>query len=192
MTDAKAKAKKIRGYFFLAISIFLMLFGSYVRAPGEAQQRLLVAAEKMPDTKFNRAVVFVYSHDRGGAEGILLTKGKGDMDPSRVTVLHSNDTDLPGTKFTKKIGMARGEEAAAALKALSKKPAWSFVAQGVLGWGPGQLDAEIARGDWTVIQPKKELLQNPVPKLWAAARKQADMPEQDAAGQDGPAPGNSD
>jgi len=138
--------------------------------------QLLVASREMGDPRFSETVILVVRHDKTGALGIVINrpieerslaslmealgdkgsdaKGSvrifagGPVEPATGFVVHSAEyrrnatIDIDGhvavtsdPQILRDIGRGGGP-----LKAL--------VAFGYAGWGPGQLEAELARHDW--------------------------------------------
>ena len=138
--------------------------------------QLLVASPRIGDPRFARTVIYMVSHDEDGALGLVVNKAfgsgpmekflkgfdidpgqiKGDIrlhyggpvDPSAGFVLHTADYRGPSTRVVNAT-MALSTEMNV-LKAIAEGhgPRHSLFALGYSGWGPGQLEGEIARGDW--------------------------------------------
>lgn len=175
MNDAVKKKNPYSGYILLALAGLLFALGSYLRAPQMGEHKLLVETGAR-GAVFEKSVVFVVSYTKGGAKGYVLNKRGtgGPLEPEKVTVLHSNDVDLPGTSFVGKlgIGVAEGEAAARALKDLPKKPKWAAVLKGYSSWGPGQLDDELRRREWKIVDYDSEIvMRTPIAQMWQAAKK---------------------
>lgn len=137
---------------------------------------LLIAAPSMPDPRFRESVILMLRHGRDGAMGLMVNKtltkaplavlfddgehkGEGfqrtvtihyggPVEPEKGFVLHRRDYAMDGTMpvghgfaFTSNIEVveAMGE---------GKGPVPAMVAFGYAGWGAGQLEGEIAHGDW--------------------------------------------
>lgn len=150
--------------------------------------KLLIAMPGMGDPRFARSVILVCAHSDEGAMGLIVNKTMADLSFSKLLeqigivrkdsgrdirvhfggpvergrgfVLHSPDyradgggtMDIPGdlsVTATQDIlgALARGNGPDAALLAL-----------GYSGWGPGQLESEIARNDWLTTDPGKDLI----------------------------------
>lgn len=148
------------------------------RAGQSLAGHLLVAAPGMDDPHFEKTVIVMVRHNDQGALGIIVNKVLGTYPATQVLrefgskdveatgeirvhfggpvgpfiafVLHSNDHQddksqivAPGIAVTSDTGIleriAKGEG-----------PDHSVVAIGYAGWGPGQLENEIARGSWYV------------------------------------------
>ncbi len=142
--------------------------------------RLLVAARGMKDPNFARTVVFMIEHHDEGALGLVINRPVGEaplsklmpglglegdgaegsmrlhvggpVQPTSFFVLHTPDVTIEETMvvngqvavttqpdFLNKIGHGDG-------------PRHAILVMGYAGWGPGQLESEIARGDWGDIE----------------------------------------
>ena len=74
----------------------------------------------------------------------------GPVDPGRGFVLHSADYEVDGTEHVSNgIAVTLNPEALIDI-ALGQGPRRSLIIFGYSGWGPLQLEGELARGDWTV------------------------------------------
>jgi putative transcriptional regulator len=155
--------------------------------------KLLVAAPALKDPNFDRTVVFIAEHSEDGAMGLVLNRpseapvaeaipdldwvaDRGDEivfvggpvatngvivlaewdDPSKAVVLVDDDLGfVPGDAED------TGELAAAMRRAR--------VYAGHAGWGPGQLEDELADDAWIVESPLRDELFSDDPEgLWAA------------------------
>ena len=149
--------------------------------------QLLVAMPGMSDPRFERSVILVCAHGADGAMGLIVNKpvkdlsfdslldqldlpkpvaGRdirvhfgGPVERGRGFVLHSPDYDgSPGT-----IRIGKGLEMTATLDVLEALaqgdgPSQALLALGYAGWGPGQLETEIARNDWMTGSGKNGLI----------------------------------
>jgi putative transcriptional regulator len=142
--------------------------------------KLLVASPDMPDGKFSKTVIYVIEHNDQGAFGLVVNKpmgrvplpalihelgadaeaseAAGDIDVfwggpvelGRAFLLHSNDFHATQTQaLTDWLAMSSSVEVLRAIGS-GHGPAQSLFVLGYSGWGPGQLDAEIERGDWLI------------------------------------------
>jgi len=138
--------------------------------------QLLIASARIQDPRFYHAVVLLLRHDKAGAFGIVvnhplaeepvaaLLAATGDDDksvegtipvlvggpvqPERGFVVHSADYHRGDTLAVDgKVAMTASKEA---LRDIGhhQGPQKYFFAFGYAGWGPGQLEGEIARRDW--------------------------------------------
>ena len=168
--------------------------------------RLLVATEKMGDPRFQKTVIYMIEHNRDGAMGLVINvpmgavpaaklfnrlgldgdslEGEievyfgGPVDPERGFLLHSADVLLEGSvRVDERVALtARPEMLLAIVR--GDGPAQSVFTLGYAGWGPGQLESELARDDWFVIPADMSLVFAPDPaKSWerAAARRGFDL-----------------
>jgi putative transcriptional regulator len=149
--------------------------------------QLLVATPELDDPNFSHTIVYMVQHDERGALGVVVNRvlgggplGKllerlgieegsdsqteikihygGPVDLGRAVVLHSPD-------YLQDDPVAVGELAAFSFSldalraiALGHGPRHSLLALGYAGWGPDQLEGEIARGSWFTIEPDEALL----------------------------------
>lgn len=141
--------------------------------------RLLVAAPEMRDPNFSRTVIYIVQHDRGGTLGIIVNRviGTGSMAqvlklfglpdeeatgevrihvggpvlPSLGVVLHSPDfRGEETTVVNEDFAMTYHRDVVRAI-ARGEGPRHSLIAFGYAGWGPGQLDAEMAQQAWVDV-----------------------------------------
>lgn len=143
--------------------------------------KLLVAMPGMADPRFEHAVILLCAHSPDGAMGLIINKPEPDLsfgtllgqlqiplDPAgrdirvhfggpvergRGFVLHSHD--YSGSTATLSIAGGFGMTATLdVLEAMAKGrgPDRALLALGYAGWGPGQLEAEIARNDWLTVE----------------------------------------
>ncbi|MFM7060285.1 MAG: YqgE/AlgH family protein [Actinomycetes bacterium] len=141
--------------------------------------RLLVASPDLLDPNFRRTVVLVVEHSAAGALGVVLDRPITDLDVRDVLPeWHAFVVD-PSVLFDGgpvqqdgAIGIGRLQhpcvepapwgvpidhhlvrvDLSASADAVHGSLAGLRVYAGYAGWSAGQLDAEIARGDWFVIE----------------------------------------
>jgi putative transcriptional regulator len=174
--------------------------------PASLAGQLLVATPEMGDPRFAQTVILMVRHDQNGAFGIVINRplgegplanllraiGENDVDatdrirlfaggpvqPELCFVIHSADYRGPATiDIDGRIAVTGTPDI---LRDIAKKrgPQKSLVALGYAGWGPGQLEAEIARNGWfTVPQDSALVFDDDRDKLWehAAARRTQDL-----------------
>ena len=163
--------------------------------------KLMVAMPAMGDERFARSVILICAHTDEGAMGLIINKpvpdfsfadllgqlnigrraqGRdirvhfgGPVERGRGFVLHSND--YAGGSATTQVQGGFGMTATIdVLEALAKGngPRHALLALGYAGWGPGQLEAEIARNDWLVADPAEDLVFSDLDSgKWAGALK---------------------
>ncbi len=168
--------------------------------------RLLVASEKMGDPRFQKTVIYMIEHSRDGAMGLIINvpmgavpaaklfnrlgldgdgvEGEievhygGPVYPERGFLLHSTDVLLRGSVLVDdRVALTARPEMLLAI-ARGDGPAQSVFTLGYAGWGPSQLESELARDAWFVIPADMSLVFAPDPaKSWerAAARRGFDL-----------------
>jgi len=148
--------------------------------------QLLVASPTMGDPRFHRTVIFMIEHDGGGAMGLVVNRvlGSGSMEKfmegygldsngalgqlrlfyggpvemGRGFVLHSNDFKGEHTKVINEFAALTNQKEVLAAMASGNGPRHSRFVLGYSGWGPGQLEREIARKSWEIVPPEETLI----------------------------------
>ena len=157
------------------------------RARGSLAGQLLVATPDLDDPNFVATVVYMVHHDEAGAMGLVINRvlGTGSLDKvleglgrapdgasDRELRVHYGGPVEPARGFMLHSPDYRGEDtvvlsdfAALTLSpdilqdiAAGKGPTRSLVALGYAGWGPEQLESELAAGAWVVVEPDADLL----------------------------------
>ena len=91
-------------------------------------------------------------------QGSVTLHYGGPVDPVRGFVLHSADYEVDGTRYVSDgISLTINPEALIDI-ALGQGPRRSLIIFGYSGWGPSQLEGELARGDWTVTDADADLV----------------------------------
>ena len=151
--------------------------------------KLLIATPLLNgDDFFDHAVVYICSHGRNGAMGIVINKrleqytfsdltmqlplenynrlneirlyAGGPLEQVRGMVLHSTDYIKDGTVvISNGIAISSTNEIIADI-AFNHGPEDKLVALGYSFWQPQQLETEIFRNDWLIVDADKQLLFN--------------------------------
>jgi putative transcriptional regulator len=147
---------------------------------------LLIASAQIQDPRFYHSVILILQHNQDGAFGIVinhplasetiasLLAAAGDTDktvdgsipvvsggpvqPELGFVVHSTDYHRAETMAVDgKVAMTASKEA---LRDIGhhKGPKKCFFAFGYSGWGPGQLENELARKDWFTAPEDSDLV----------------------------------
>ena len=148
--------------------------------------QLLVALPSLSDPRFTRTVIYMVKHDAAGATGLIINRPIGDVpiavllkqtglpaagatgsiklhvggpvEPTRISVLHSDDYKGPETTLLAGgIAVTSQPDILEAIAA-GKGPRRAHFNVGFAGWGPGQLEAEIRDGSWVTVPSDSAIL----------------------------------
>lgn len=145
--------------------------------PDPLAPALLVAMPQLLDPNFRRTVVLLIHHDAEGTFGVVLNRTtdirvaqlcesievewEGDPDieihwggpvqPQTGWVLF-DDADTEGDEDIREVvpGVAFAGSLAVLRRMASEPPSRLRILLGYAGWGPGQLESELAQGAWLV------------------------------------------
>lgn len=166
--------------------------------------QFLVASRRLAEPTFARSVIYVVDHNDGGAMGLIVnrvlaktdwkTLGSafgiesrsrklvdvyfgGPVDVGRGFVLHSGDYLGANTLHLRRsLSLSTGLDVIKAIIA-GQGPKHSLLLLGYAGWGPGQLDHELNRGDWLLAPADESLIFSKNPKaVWEKALRSAGLP----------------
>ena len=154
--------------------------------------KLILAGPMLKDPNFDRTVVLITEHTEEGAMGLVLNRPSeatiGDAVPDLTWVADSGDPVYVGGPVAPNgvivlaewadpgqavvlveddLGFVPGdaEDPDALVAAISRVRVYA----GHAGWGPGQLEAELAEEAWIVEAPRREeLFSADAEGLWAA------------------------
>jgi putative transcriptional regulator len=164
--------------------------------------QLLVASPEMGDPRFQHTVILLVQHNKDGALGIVINRpveelplaklltalgqdssgiagqvqifAGGPVEPQIGFIVHSTDYHRMGTiDIDGRVAMTTDPEVLRDI-GHNEGPKKSIVAFGYAGWGPGQLEGELANGGWFTIPEDPHLVFDVVrDKLWdnAVARR---------------------
>lgn len=168
----------------------------------ELTGKLLIAMPEMGDPRFEHSVVFLCSYGSDGAMGLIVNKpareveladllkqleikpdrperGRmpvyfgGPVETARGFVLHSADYDA--NLHSMKIGDGFSMTATMDILediATGQGPERALLMLGYAGWGPGQLESEIAMNGWLTTDADPDLVfGGPDDAKWEAALK---------------------
>ncbi len=155
--------------------------------PTDLTGQMLIAMPGMGDPRFANSVVYMCAHSDEGAMGLIVNKPTpevrfsdlldqlgidqggarreirihfgGPVENARGFVLHSSD--FCNSESTLRVDDAIGLTATLdvlELLAQGDGPASSILALGYSGWGPGQLEGEIAENGWLTCPALPELI----------------------------------
>jgi putative transcriptional regulator len=134
--------------------------------------QLLIAGATLPDPNFARTVVLICEHSEEGALGLVLNRpgelviadwapelallvgddgvidSGGPVQPEALLVLADfEDVSHAGMPVIGTVGLMGDGTVVEDLAGVTRR---ARVFSGYAGWGPGQLDDELQRGDWFV------------------------------------------
>ena len=168
---------------------------------GSLAGQFLVAAPTMGDPRFARTVVLMVRHDKDGAFGIVVNRPIGErplaailqllgekeptatgtvrifaggpVQPDAGFVIHSPDYHGPGTlDINERAAISSSRDILRDI-GNGKGPSKSLIAFGYSGWGPGQLEGELARRDWAIAPADPKLIFDADrEKVWESAYAQ--------------------
>lgn len=134
----------------------------------------LVADPGMKDPRFARSVVFLVEHSADGAMGLIVNRRSevpvsealsgfdphatdphklyfgGPVEPGRIMYMHEGRTESPDVSIIENVSFGADYERLSKL-VRTLGPASLRVYFGYAGWGAGQLEFELWRGDWQVL-----------------------------------------
>lgn len=149
--------------------------------------KLLIAMPQMGDDRFSQSVVYICAHSEEGAMGLIVNKPApsvrfrelleqlgipadpgvrnirvhigGPVEHGRGFVLHTPDyrSETGTLEVDDRICMTATLDVLEDI-ARGKGPATSMLALGYAGWGPGQLEDEIAQNAWLTCDPRDEIV----------------------------------
>ncbi len=169
--------------------------------------QLLVATPKLADPNFSHTVIYLLSHNADGAFGLVINRlyGSGPLaallegfgveadgvsgnirihyggpvQPGGGFVLHTSDYEGPGTMRAAVDSSIALTSRLEVLKAIAEGsgPRRSLFALGYSGWGKGQLEGEVARGDWITAPADPDLVfDDDLDAIWERAYERAGLP----------------
>ncbi|MEK9723661.1 MAG: YqgE/AlgH family protein [Rhodospirillaceae bacterium] len=167
--------------------------------------RMLVASEKLKDPFFQHSVVYIIEHDANGAIGLIVNRRMGEGSLAQlvdelgfslpedrhvelyfggpvslrgVFVLHSPEYDGPRTlKAPDGLAMT-GDKSIIRAIANGRAPKQIRLMMGYAGWGAGQLEDEVERGDWLDAPADNQLIfeeGGDADDIWKRARDKAGL-----------------
>ena len=152
--------------------------------------KTLLAAPGMLDPRFEKSVVFMCTHTDDGAMGLIVNRVAPDISfgqlLSQLSIEARGDVPVPqvhlggpvehGRGFVLHSGEYGGNDATLSVPggfgmtatldvlediAQGEGPAACLLALGYSGWGPGQLESEIAQNAWLVAETAASLIFDP-------------------------------
>lgn len=168
------------------------------RLPESLIGHVLVAMPGMDDPRFARAVVLLCQHNEDGAMGLVVNRlsdyrlseilaqmqisdvhadfadrpvlAGGPVQTDRGFVLHEGATDWDSTlRIADALAVSTSRDVLERIAA-GTGPTRFLLMLGFSGWGPGQLESELADNAWLTVPADNELLFDvPLEMRWQAA-----------------------
>ena len=128
--------------------------------------QLLVATPRIADPNFATAVILICAHDDDGSVGVIINRptelDAADYLPEWQSQLVDPAVVFEGGPVQRDVavGIGRGmpmsetpvlDDIGLIDLSLAPDRGTARVFSGYAGWGPGQLEAEVAAGDWFVV-----------------------------------------
>ena len=168
--------------------------------------QILIASPKIADPRFQRTVILIVQHSKEGAVGITINRPIGEHSlASLLAMLGENGSAVDGdvqifaggpvqpeaifvihtTDYTRSETIPINDRVAVTSSSQmfhdigrNKGPRKILIAFGYAGWGPGQLEAELARHDWFTAAVDADLIfEERRERVWdrAMARRLRDL-----------------
>ncbi|MFC1480856.1 YqgE/AlgH family protein [Candidatus Neomarinimicrobiota bacterium] len=148
---------------------------------------LLISMPHLNDIFFDKTVIYLCAHDSSGAMGMVINRPLmsaqvaeilealdlgddgananireiyygGPVQPSLGFVLHSPEYALESTEqISKAVALSTSLEVIRDIQ-YGTGPAFYRFTLGYAGWGPEQLEREIANGDWLLIPAESDII----------------------------------
>lgn len=163
--------------------------------------KMLIAMPGMGDPRFSHSVVLMCAHSGDGAMGLIVNKTVdgmtldalldqlsiehkdeagaaglyfgGPVETGRGFVLHTPDyrSDLSTMDIDGRFAMTATQDILEDI-AKGEGPSSALIALGYSGWGPGQLESEIAANGWLIAEPNQALVFHEADaNVWSEAMK---------------------
>lgn len=149
------------------------------------EHHLLIAMPNLQDANFSRAVIYLFEHTEQGALGMIINKplqinlgnvmnhlGIEKVDPviEKLPVYSGGPVGQEHGfiihEVEDKIDVSASKEMLEDI-AKQKGPKQFIVTLGYSGWGPNQLESEIARNDWLIAPANKKIIFDlPIHERW--------------------------
>ncbi len=161
--------------------------------------KFLIAMPGMSDPRFDRSVIYICSHDENGAMGLIINKTKGTLqlsqllkdtgidgaetvadapvldggpvDINRGFVLHTADYYDPDKCLRLSDTLALSSNQSVLESLVGKDaPDQAVLLVGYSGWGEGQIEDEISKNAWMVVDAQEKLIfDTDMKSKWARA-----------------------
>jgi len=177
---------KLPGFLLLALLPLASMCGQEIAAG-----KILLADPELPDPNFSHTVVLLVHVADDGVMGLILNRpakaapknlgravyAGGPVENHFVSALLRSTTRLPRALRVEGDVYLLADQGLLEKQAQAAKDATSFrVYLGYAGWGPDQLDQELAAGAWTILPWKVETVFDADPAtLWDRLNEKAHL-----------------
>lgn len=158
--------------------------------PSFTSSFFLVASRKLADPRFRETVVLVTRIGHRGPTGIIVNRPRditldkvfpaypaardirlfagGPVNPGQISYLFRGGEAVAGTlKVSGQVYLAYNRSLLGELLGGTRPHSGLRVVNGLAGWAPGQLEKEIARGDWYTLPVDDEaIFDHPAAEMW--------------------------
>jgi putative transcriptional regulator len=171
------------------------------------QDHFLVTMPSFSESVFDKGIIYICEHNTDGAMGIMINKPipnietllsqldikdltpkpsvylGGPVDINKGFVIHEKGYKTKGTQIvSNKISLTSNLDIINDILE-GKGPNNYRFALGYSGWGPGQLEEELKRGDWLVLPAHKQIMfGTPDDMMWSKACKKLGIDLNNLAG----------
>ena len=176
----------------LLVAVGLIVGGGIAQAAANESGTLLIANTTLRDPNFSETVVLVTSHGQQGTVGVVVNRPTsvrlaevfegfetlkalpdhlnfgGPVSPrSFVFLMRAKEQPSQSLHVFEDVYISNSYELLTAALNRDEPTAGLRIYAGFAGWAPGQLENEIARGDWFTMKAQLDLLFNqPVDNMW--------------------------
>ena len=184
----KAQKGRRDGYLMIFLALVCFAVGAYFRESASAHYKLLVQHGDNGQI-FDQSVIFMLRHDRSGGYGLIVNRPDekntgyyygGPVEPDKIAGLYTQAEGFDAGVPVGHTGLYYIEGAdAEKLRDLDPPPAWFIVTRGYAGWGSRQLDRELLRERWKIVDMDLPLVTETTPEfMWRAATEKASIAEE--------------
>lgn len=164
------------------------------------KNQFLIAMPQLRDTGFSQSITFICDHSSQGAMGIVINRplnitvedimfqvgikepiqpchekvySGGPVQAERGFVLHRDGSHWDSTlEITHDISLTTSKDILEAI-ACNQGPDEFLIALGYAGWGPGQLENEMAVNAWLTVDAQSDIIfKTPAEQRWHCAVSQ--------------------
>lgn len=153
---------------YLLLAAFMLALPSISSLYGGATGKLLIATERVADGPFKESVVYIYKHDFFWAHGFIVNKPLDEISDESYPVYYGGPVSYDDYKEI--VRFYPGGRAYLKEKKKLGDPEEIIEIRGYSGWGLFQLNLELLRNGWLVLDFDKSLVFETAPEvMWGRA-----------------------